>query len=344
MLPYEHGGDIYTNHNIKLDFSVNTNPLGMPASVKETLIKHIPVYENYPDPLCRELRSALATQHGLDISMIINGNGASELIWALGAAIRPKQVLIPAPTFSEYQRAAALFGGRVEEHLLESPSFSLTESILAKLTPDVDMVFLCNPNNPTGQLSDPALLNKIADICCHNGTLLILDECFIDFTRGPSMLPQLEKYPNLLILQAFTKIYALAGLRLGTLYCADKVLLAKIADYLPPWNVSSVAQTAGIAALQEKDWIKNTQMIVARERAFMESALARLGLTVYKSEANYLLIKSENRLYGPLKQRGILVRSGANFTGLDERYIRIGLKTHDKNLVLVHAIEEVLHG
>ena len=158
------------------------------------------------------------------------------------------------------------------------------------------------------------------------------------------MLAKIMEYPNLMILQAFTKIYAMAGLRLGTLYCADQERLANIAEFMPPWSVSAVAQAAGIAALQEKGWMENTRRIVDKERGFMEAALGELGLVVYPSDANYLLIKSERPLYRPLKSRGILVRSGVNFSGLGEEYIRIGIQTRDNNRVLLDVMREVLNG
>ena len=345
MLRYEHGGDIYEDDGIFLDFSVNTNPLGMPESVKQAIISHIPAYACYPDPFCRALRSALAARNGMEPSAVLCGNGAAELIFALCACVRPRRALTLAPTFSEYERAVSLFGGEICEHLLlESEGFDLTESILEKITPETDILFLCNPNNPTGQLIDPALLSKIAEICRDNGTLLVIDECFIDFTRGNSILPQLGKYPNLLIIRAFTKIYAMAGVRLGTLYCADERLLSRIADFSPAWNVSGIAQAAGIAALKETGWIEKTRWLVENERAFMAEALRSLGLTAYQSDSNFLLLKSEKPLYEPLRARGLLVRSCANFTGLDERHIRIGMKTHEKNMALLRAVSEVLNG
>ncbi|MDX9871164.1 MAG: threonine-phosphate decarboxylase CobD [Clostridia bacterium] len=345
MQRYEHGGDIYTDEGISLDFSVNTNPLGMPEAVKKAVINHIPEYARYPDPACRALRAALAEWYGLEASKMLCGNGASELIFALCACCKPRRILIPAPTFSEYERSAALFGGAMREHrLLERDDFTLTESILAEITPETEMLFLCNPNNPTGRLADPALLRRIAEACRHNGTLLLLDECFIDFTQGESMLSRLEEYPHLLVLQAFTKIYAMAGLRLGMLYCADTRLLRRIAAFSPEWSVSGVAQAAGIAALQENGWIEKTRRLVEQEREFMTAALRDLGLIVYSSEANYLLLRGQSPLYEPLRARGFLVRSCANFTGLDQRYIRIGLKTHDENRALLRAIREVLYG
>ncbi|MEG2174678.1 MAG: threonine-phosphate decarboxylase CobD, partial [Oscillospiraceae bacterium] len=341
----EHGGDVYAGDGIFMDFSVNINPLGMPTSVKQAIIDHVPEYARYPDPSCRALRSAIAAHHGLEASMVICGNGASELIFALCACFKPQTVLVPAPTFSEYERAATLFGSEVREHpLVESDSFALMESILEDITAQTQLLFLCNPNNPTGQLADPALLCNVAEVCRKNQTLLLLDECFMDFTRGKSMLPHLEKYPNMLILRAFTKTYAMAGLRLGVLYGADERLLSNIAAHMPTWSVSSVAQAAGIAALQEKDWIEETQCIVENERVFMAEALCSLGLTVYPSDANFLLFKSKRPLAAPLRAHGVLTRSCENFSGLDERYIRIGLKNHNANLALLRTMSEVLNG
>lgn len=345
MRRYEHGGDIYSGDTVSLDFSVNTNPLGMPESVKQVIISHIPEYTRYPDPRCRVLRSALAQHYGLKAPMLLCGNGASELIFVLCACIKPRRAVTLAPTFSEYGRAATLFGGEMHEHLLlENDGFALTESILAELTPQTDVLFLCNPNNPTGRTCSPALLFKIAKTCRSNGILLVLDECFIDFTRGESMLPYLGEYPNLLILRAFTKIYAMAGLRLGMLYCANLPLLSRIAEYCPEWNVSGVAQIAGLAALKETGWIENTQRLIEIERGFVASAFCNLGLTVYQSDANFLLIKSEKPLDMALRARGTLVRACANFTGLDERYIRIGLKARDENKTLIGAVTEILNG
>lgn len=342
MYGYEHGGDIYSNPGIRLDFSVNLNPLGMPEKVKEAIIAHIPDYGRYPDPACRELKAALGDRQGLSPDKILPGNGASELIFALCAALQPRRVLLPAPTFSEYQRAAQLFGGEINIHpLREEEGFSLTEEILAALTPDVEMLFLCNPNNPTGRLIPPMLLAEIAKHCRSRGILLVLDECFIDFTRGESLLPQMGAYPNLFILQAFTKLYTMAGLRLGMLYGADRESLAHIARHLPAWSVSAVAQAAGLAALEQKDWIETTKILVEEERDFMTAALSRPGLTIYAGEGNFLLLKSAKPLYEPLLKRGILVRCCENFSGLDKTYIRIGLKTHEENLALLRALEEV---
>ncbi len=343
MLRYEHGGDIYANAGIRLDFSVNTNPLGMPEAARRALFDATDALARYPDPQCRALRQALAKKHGVAPDMFLCGNGAADMIFRVCACLKPKKVLTLAPTFSEYERPVKLFGGEMLEYRLkETEGFALTEDILGALTTDIELLFLCNPNNPTGRLASPELLYRIVKACAQNGTLLMVDECFIGFTDGQSMVPLLEEFPNLLILNAFTKLYALAGLRLGYLMCADTALVSRIAAFGAHWSVSAAAQAAGLGALEESAWAQRTRSLIKTERAYMREALAALGLMVFPSDANFLLVKSPAPLYEPLKERGILVRSCANFTGLDERFIRIGLKTREKNEALLRAIEEVI--
>lgn len=345
MLRYEHGGDIYANAGIRLDFSVNTNPLGMPEAAKRALFDAADALSCYPDPQCRALRQALAQKHGVESGMILCGNGAADMIFRVCACVKAKRALTLAPTFSEYERPVKLFGCEILEYRLkEAEGFALTEDILGALTSDIELLFLCNPNNPTGRLASPELLCRIVKACAQNGTLLMVDECFIGFTDGRSMVPLLEEFPNLLILNAFTKLYALAGLRLGYLMCADMALLSRIATFGAHWSVSAAAQAAGLGALEEPAWAERTRSLIKAERTYMREALAALNLTVFPADANFLLVKSPAPLYELLKERGILVRNCANFTGLDERFIRIGLKTRKKNEALLRAIEEVIRG
>ena len=345
MRRYEHGGDIYGRYDIQLDFSVNTNPLGMPESVKRAVSSHIGEFEHYPDPQCRALTAALAAQHCIEPDSVLCGNGAADLIFRICAALNPRNVLTLSPAFSEYERSASLFGGKILEFRLdEQNAFALTESILDALSPKVDMLFLCNPNNPTGRLANPALLRHIAKKCKQSGIYLVMDECFIDFSDGESMIPLLKTHPHLMILRAFTKLYAMAGLRLGYLLCADTKLLAEVGRFSQTWSVSVPAQTAGLMALWEIGWTEKTRRVVRKERVYMTEALTKLGLSVLPSDANFLLVKSTAPLYEPLQKRGILVRSCANFTGLGRQYIRIGVKTRNKNEALLSAISEVLNG
>lgn len=345
MLRYEHGGDAYAMQCVALDFSVNTNPLGMPQAVRHALVSDLDAYSRYPDPHCRALTAALSEHLGVLPENLLCGNGAADLIFRICACHRPAHALTLAPTFSEYERPVRLFGGQITEYALaENTGYLLDDGLLAALTPGVDILFLCNPNNPTGRLVPLPLLLQIADKCRRNGTLLVVDECFMPFSDGASMLPLLNKYPNLLLLCAFTKLYALAGLRLGYLVASDTALLASVGEYGAQWSVSVPAQAAGLAALSaEPGWTEQTGALVHTQRALVTQQLSALGLRVFPSDTNYLLVKSETPLFLPLLRRGILVRDCSNFTGIDARFIRIGLKTEAQNLALIRAISDALH-
>jgi threonine-phosphate decarboxylase len=342
LLPYEHGGDVYGRPGVTLDFSVNINPLGMPEGARRALLSHFEEFEHYPDPQCRALTAAIAQAHGVEPGMVLCGAGASDLLLRLCMHLKPRRALTMAPAFSEYERSAALFGGETRRFpLSESEGFSIPASIADAVSADTDILFLCSPNNPTGRLIDPSVLRRAAEKCRETGTYLVLDECFLDFTHGASMVPLLREYPHLLILRAFTKFYAMAGLRLGHLLCADAALLSEIGRCGQTWGVSVPAQIAGMAALAEENWAERTRTLIEQERDFMACALRELGLTVFPGDANFLLVKAEEPLFEPLLTRGVLVRSCENFPGLDGRFFRIGLKTRNLNETLLRAVKEV---
>lgn len=345
MLPYDHGGDIYGGGEIRVDFSVNTNPLGMPEAVIRAIREGTDQDVRYPDYQCRTLRRALSRRYGTPEDTILCGNGAADLIFRLCACLRPRRVLVPAPTFSEYGRSAALFGAKIAEYpLREENGFALDSGFPAAITPGTELVFLCNPNNPTGRLCDPNLLEEIVLRCGENGTVLVVDECFIEFTEGQSLLPLLAGNPHVLILRAFTKLYAMAGLRLGFLLCADAALLDRIAAYGAQWSVSTVAQRAGLAALAETDWPEKTRAFVTVQRSYLAEELTNLGLQVYPGEANYLLLRADRPVRQALLERGLMVRDGSTFSGLDENYFRVGVRTAAENQLLIDTLREVLYG
>ncbi|NTU88912.1 MAG: aminotransferase class I/II-fold pyridoxal phosphate-dependent enzyme [Actinobacteria bacterium] len=324
---------------------MNINPLGMPQTVKDAIISHIDEYESYPDTECRALRTAIAVHEAVDPADVLCGNGAADLIYRICASKHPKRTLVLAPTFSEYERAALLCGSEIVYHeLSEAEGFALTERILGEITPDIDMVFLCNPNNPTGKLTDVSLLRGVARRCEETGALLVVDECFLPFTSGESLVPLIKENQNIVILKAFTKIYSMAGLRLGYMLSGNHEILQAAEQSAQCWSVSSVAQVAGLAALSCEGLGQRTQEFVKKERDYMVLELQARNLSVFDSDANFLLIKSEVPLYEPLLRKGILVRRCANFGGLDERYFRVGIKLHPQNAALVQAIEEVLNG
>ncbi|HHV41994.1 MAG TPA: aminotransferase class I/II-fold pyridoxal phosphate-dependent enzyme [Clostridiaceae bacterium] len=340
---YQHGGDIYGITGIRKDFSINLNPLGMPAAVQQAICDNVSHYDVYPDPYCRELATKLAARWGFDLSWLCFGNGAADLIFRLFFALKPRRMLTLAPTFSEYEEAAKLVDCDISYYYLSADKdFVLAEDILTLITKDLDLVFICNPNNPTGLLAQAELMTKLVKRCADCGVVLAVDECFMPFTTGRSLRDQLLSFDNLIIFRAFTKIYSMAGLRLGYIMCSNEKLVHSLRRIAQPWAVSTVAQVAALAALDVPDWIKDTVRLVATERERVASGLERLGLKVFRGEANYILFCSQFPLDVLLRERGILIRSCANFVGLDQSYYRIGIKTREENSYLLRQLESVL--
>ncbi len=347
MVDLIHGGDI-EGYKLEygrepLDFSANCNPLGIPKGVPPAIHDAAFGADKYPDPLCRRLRTALSDKVGVPAAQILCGNGAADLIFRLALARKPKKALVTAPTFAEYALALETTGCAVIRHtLFIEEGFALTESLLGRITPDVDMLFICNPNNPTGLTVAPDLLLNILDACEKSGVLLVVDECFNGFLDEPekySLKHKLPDYENLLILDAFTKLYGMAGVRLG--YCMTKNawLLEDMRNAGQPWAVSSLAQAAGIAALKEDAYVSEARALIKAERAFMMSGLDRLGIKPLGGEANYIFFRSDvPALVEKLRGEGILIRDCGNYEGLSDGYYRIAVRTHEENVRLIEAL------
>ena len=345
MRHYEHGGDIYGDKDIALDFSVNLNPLGMPGEIKHFLFEHFEEFSAYPDSECRRLRRAISDREGVPAEHILCGNGAADLIYRMCFGLKPDTALVCAPTFSEYERAVALSGGKINHHMLEEEKgFIVPWRILYDVSDKADIVFLCNPNNPTGRLADANLIEDMAELCEKRGSLLFIDECFLDFTDAVSSKRLIDKFYNVVILKAFTKSYSMAGFRLGYMMSRNRFAMDAAKEYAQPWSVSAPAQAAGIAALKAGLNFKEVRNFIKTERQFLADSLSALGIKVYPSDANFLLLKSDKPLKEFLLKKGILVRSCANFKGLDKNFTRICVKARAENEKLISAIQEVLHG
>ena len=235
-----HGGDIY-GENIELDFSANTNPFGTPKGILKAVEEALPQMHRYPDPYCRKLIQAISNFEGVPESFILCGNGAADLIYAYCEAVRPRKAVELAPTFSEYALGLERVGCEMVRYTLcQENFFALDHDFLTFLEEEKpDAVFLCNPNNPTGQLIAPHLLQKILQFCAQHKIRLFLDECFLDLTdSGQSMKEYLSEFKNLFLLKAFTKSYGMAGIRLGYCLCSDAALLERMSRAVQPWNVS----------------------------------------------------------------------------------------------------------
>ena len=338
-----HGGDVYDGE-IRLDFSANTNPYGTPRGVLDAMSAVLTRVHQYPDPYCRELVKAISEFEGVPKDWILCGSGAAELIYSYCEALRPETAMELAPTFSEYALALERVGCRVERYSLKKENhFSLTEEflpVLARIRPDV--LFLCNPNNPTGQVIGLPLLEKILNLCHRQGTALFVDECFLDLSDdGVSLKARLGDHPKLFLLKAFTKSYGMAGVRLGYCLCSDPALLEKMSHTVQPWNVSTLAQAAGVAALQERAFLQKTRALIPVERQWLKGQLEALGFWVCPSRANYLLFQGRPDLREQLRKQGIAIRSCGNYHGLEQGWYRIAVRLHEENERLIQAMKEV---
>ena len=330
----EHGGDIY-QREIRFDFSSNTNPLGIPDSVKKAVIEAASFSDRYPDPHCRELKKKRSEHENIEGEKIVCGNGADDLIYRIVNALRPRSAVIARPTFSEYGKALREAGCAVREYP--------TELIPEALCDDTDMLILCSPNNPTGLLYSTETLKTISEKCIEKNIVFLCDECFIDLcenTDEHSAKQFINK--NTIILKAFTKTYAMAGLRLGYAIFGSPEIALKVRNTGQFWSVSSIAQSAGIAALGEKKYVDDARNIIAKERGFLIDRLSRFGFTVYPSDANFILFGCDIPLDELLIKEGILIRNCENYSGIGKGYFRVAVRLRSENQALIEAIEKVM--
>ncbi len=336
-----HGGDVYRYKNA-IDFSSNMNPLGTPEAVIRAAGESMEEICNYPDVQQEKLISGLSEYEGVPREWIVCGNGAAEVIFTLVHALKPETALLLAPTFAEYEQALAAENCQLRFHdLKEEKDFLPDEDILKDISDDLDVLILCNPNNPTGALIPPELMDRILEKCRQTGTFLVIDECFQDFIREPekySRKGDLKDNPGLFLLKAFTKRYAMAGIRLGYGLTSNGELMDRMHSCVQPWNVSIPAQAAGAAALKEAAYLEKGREIVFREQAYLKEGLRRLGFYVFDSSANYILFRGPEGLVEKAWESGILIRDCSNYRGLGKGYYRTAVRTHDLNTKLLEAL------
>lgn len=341
-----HGGDVYGGNAGLLDFSVCLNPAGAPKAVLRAAQEGV-LRQGYPDPQCRGLVRAAAQRDGVEEDMVLWGNGCADLIDRFALSLRPKKAILLAPTFGEYHRALEGVDCQIEEvHLSRKNGFVPDQVLLEAIVPGVELVFLCDPNNPTGRLMEEELLYQILARCrqvgAHAGGGPVLSgahrrpACPLDRPVGgrkPDFVPGIDKS------------YALAGLRLGYCLCGDRALLEQMARILQPWPVSIPAQIAGECALQSfPRWPFTCFPEIERERDRLQAALEELGLWVCPSESCFLLFCGPEDLGKRLRENGILVRDCANYAGLGPGWYRAGLRTPEENGRLIAVLSTLLRG
>lgn len=339
---HRHGGDIYTNRNIT-DFSANINFKGMPQSVVAAAKQGIEECGHYPDIEYRELRQAIAGFENVPENFIVCGNGAAEIIFSIVLAVKPAKALITAPTFYEYEKALLASGCFINKYKLkEEADFQIQMDFLEQITKETDLVFLCNPNNPTGILTEPEFIHKVMKQCERSGAILVVDECFVDFVEEPqkyTMKEALFASENIVIVKAFTKMYAMAGLRLGYALTNNATLAGRFRQVTQPWNISIPAQKAGVAALLEQDFVKETRNEIKKEKEFLLAGLDQMGYPIVGSKANYIFFQGSRTLHSDCLSKGFLIRDCSDYEGLTGGWYRIAVRGRKENEALLQALD-----
>ncbi len=358
-----HGSDlekIEHNYGIKkediVSFSANVNPLGISNLLKETISEHVTCIETYPDREYTELRKTIGKYCNADPSHIIVGNGSTELISILIELRHPKKAMILGPSYSEYEREVSLGGGTsLYFPLKEKDGFLLDINALEeRLTDDVDMLILCNPNNPTSTVIDQKGLRNVLDICKLKDIFVMVDETYIEFTENMDKLegiPLTDVYRNLFIIRGVSKFFASPGLRLGYAVTGNMDLIHEINTRKHPWSISSIAEIAGRIMFSDTDYIEKTRNLIISERKRVVERLksmAPLGITCYEPSANFVLCKidSDNAdadtLFDTCIREKMMIRNCSTFPFLDNHFFRICFMNPEDNDRLLDCIERAL--
>ena len=340
-----HGGEF--ENRIEHDFSVNVNPVKTPGSVLSAMRNALECVDQYPQIHSGELVSALAKVLNAEEKNILVGNGSSELFPAVVNAFPPCKILIPVPSFYGYEYAACSKKNDVRVMKLEiSEEYAITkrftDSLKNELAGGYRLLFLANPNNPTGKIIPPELLADILEFCKTQEITVVLDECFYEFTgEKDSMFHHIKEYPNLIVISSFTKTFSIPAVRLGYLASGNEEYVNRIRRQLPEWNVSGIAQAAGLACLKHPEHMVISEKQIRYERDFLMKGIRELGIKVFDSDANFLLLYTERPLYEELLKCGIGIRDASNFRGLGKGYYRIAVKSREENFILLNALRKI---
>ncbi|MBO5566060.1 MAG: aminotransferase class I/II-fold pyridoxal phosphate-dependent enzyme [Succinivibrio sp.] len=368
-----HGGEVY-DKEIELDFSVSLNPCGCPDKVKNALSGAICDVDKYPDMSQQRFREVVAraenmlacesandgrSEHEILPDNIIGGNGASELLAAIVNMLCPKKALLPIPSFYGYVHALGMAKECqvVTYQLCEEKGFELDDEFADEITGDIDLVILGNPNNPTGKCIKKNVLEAIIKKCKETKTELIVDECFFRLSdHGTSARTYLDSYDNLYVVDAYTKLFSIPGVRVG--FCLSQPEnIEKLRHFLPEWNMSAFAQAAGVACAEmiSENFMDITVETIKKEREYLALELRKLDIKAFESDTNFILIKvpdymensgskgaiSDSSLYTALLNKHILIRDCSTFDGLSSGFYRIAVKDHESNIRLLDALSDV---
>ncbi len=348
-----HGGNLRAMNKYGIDedklvdFSSNINPLGPSPAGLRAAKRALEKIHRYPDPEIIELRKTIARYFGIKPGQVMCGNGSNELIHLIPRVFKPRRVLIPSPTFTEYAAAVQQAGAEAVPMLLkEREGFRVDPLEMAFALKGVDMAFLCNPNNPTGLVVQKSDMIEIAAYAVENGVRLVIDEAFMDFIESESMIKEAVQSSHVICLRTLTLFFGMPGLRIGYAL-SDEETISTLRAGQEPWTVSIPAEQAGIAALNDWHYIKKTRRLIEKQRSWLLEELRLLpGLEPFLSSTNFIFAKimspDASLLVQKLGRLGLLVRDCSDFTGLNAHYIRIAVRDGSENKRLLKTLRELL--
>lgn len=356
-----HGSDlekIEAIYHIKKEditsFSANVNPLGISWRLRNTLSENLDAITSYPDREYKALRSCIAEYTGSQIENIIVGNGSTELISLFIQTQHPKKAMILGPTYSEYEREITLGGGTTNYYpLKESNNFQLNaEDFCSKLNDSLDLLVLCNPNNPTSTGINRTDMRKILDTCLQYGIFVMVDETYAEFAPKDARItaiPLTNYYNNLIILRGTSKFFAAPGLRLGYAITGNQDVCKAINTRKNPWTINSLAEIAGRLMFQDQEYIEETLALTTSERNRLYNELSSWdSVKVYPPLGNFILVQilkedvTSDMLFDHCIRKGLMIRDCSTFPFLNDKYVRFCIMSPEKNDELIAAFRELL--
>lgn len=361
LSPYVHGGNVWEisdKYKIPIDqlidFSISTNPLGAPEKALQAIRESLSLIYHYPDPGHKWLLEALSNSAGVKTNNVVVGNGSTELIYLFAEVFLEcgYEAVIPVPTFNEYKAATQRVGGKIVFVKCDpTRNFQLNfEELERAISKKTRIIFLCNPNSPTGCLYDKDDILEFIGLADEKNVLVFLDEDYIDFvddSRSNSMAEYVNEYGNLFVLRSLTKFFGLAGVRIG-FGMASPDLVAILKRVKMPWSVNTLAMFSAVGAVKDEDFIKRSRLLLSRsKREMLEMLRAIPWLKVYPSETNFLLIEiiqanlTSTQLREELAKRGFLIRDCKDFDGLNNKFFRVTIRRPEENRKLIEEIKSL---
>lgn len=356
-----HGSDleqIEQTYGIKKEkitsFSANVNPLGVSPELKQTLASRLDAITSYPDREYTVLRKCIADYAETDYQNVIVGNGSTELISLFIQIEHPKKALIIGPTYSEYEREISLGGGTSLYYpLKEEEDFKLNVSDFSKqLNENIDLLVVCNPNNPTSTSINRKDMRKILDICKQHDITVMVDETYVEFSdhyEQITAVPLTNYYNNIIILRGISKFFAAPGLRLGYAVTGNHSLMKEINTRKNPWTINSLAEIAGELMFTDTNYIEATKNLISSERKRIYAKLCMLEhLKVYEPTANFVLVRilkeeiTSQDIFDAMIRKEMMIRDCSTFPFLDNKYIRFCFMKPEMNDKLLSCLEESL--